>query len=107
MLAARRSLFATQRMMLAAQQPVRAFNTTLKDKQVGEEKSYFSKQDAKLLKALVAKTEKNNATGSEAAQEHCAVKDDLQAIFERAQLDKDGDHALLWQELMEWRRHKY
>ena len=85
---------------------VRPFSTW-KEKERAEEKSYFSKQDAKLLKALVEKMDKNNEKGTEAAQEHAAVSDDLSAIFERHELDKNGEHSLLWQELQEWRRSKY
>ena len=44
----------------AVQQPAFAFHAisdNMRDKQKGEEKSYFSKQDAKVLKALVEKME--------------------------------------------------
>eukprot|EP00353_Schmidingerella_taraikaensis_P014083 CAMPEP_0185577518 /NCGR_PEP_ID=MMETSP0434-20130131/10397_1 /TAXON_ID=626734 ORGANISM="Favella taraikaensis, Strain Fe Narragansett Bay" /NCGR_SAMPLE_ID=MMETSP0434 /ASSEMBLY_ACC=CAM_ASM_000379 /LENGTH=91 /DNA_ID=CAMNT_0028195113 /DNA_START=58 /DNA_END=333 /DNA_ORIENTATION=- len=86
---------------------VRAFNTTIQDKKSVEEKSYFSKQDAKLLKKLVEKMEARDEMPTEATQEHSATCDDLAQIFERNQLSKDGKDSLLWQELMEWRRTKY
>ena len=91
------------------QQPVafRAIHDNVRDKQKGEEKSYFSKQDAKMLKKLVEKMEKRDCQESEAAQAHDAMTDDLTQIFEANGLDKGGDHGLLWQELMEWKRHKY
>lgn len=44
----------------------------------GNEKSYFSKQDAKLLKKLVEKMESRDEQANEAVQEHCAVSDDLE-----------------------------
>ena len=91
------------------QQPVafRAIHDNMRDKQKGEEKSYFSKKDAKLLKALVEKMEKRDAQPLEREQEHDAMTDDLGQIFTANSLDKDGEHGLLWQELMEWKRHKY
>ena len=90
-------------------QPVafRAIHDNMRDRQKGEEKSYFSKQDAKMLKKLVEKMEKRDCQASEKAQEHDAMTDDLTQIFSANGLDKEGDHGLLWQELMEWKRHKY
>ena len=72
-----------------------------------EEKSYFSKQDAKLLKKLVEKMEARDELNAPAAEEHNAAHDDLADIFDRNGLSKEGKHSLLWQELMEWKRHKY
>ncbi len=106
MLAFKRS-FTLVKPRFIAMPAQRAFNTSLKDKQLGEEKSYFSKKDAKLLKALVEKMEQRDSSSSEAAQEHCAMQDDLSSIFENHGLSKDGNESLLWQELMEWRRTKY
>jgi len=83
----------------AAQQPTRFF-ANWEDKQRGEEKSYFSKQDAKLLKALVEKMEARDDQPSEASQENCAMQDDLTAVFESHGLKKDGKDSLLWQDLM-------
>ena len=79
----------------------------MQEKERAEEKSYFSKKDAKLLKALVEKMESNNELEQLSHQEHCAMTDDLAHIFEAHKLEKDGKHSLLWQEIMEWRRHKY
>ena len=85
------------RVMRAAVQQPALFNfNTMKDKQVGEEKSYFSKQDSKLLKALVEKMEKRDAAKSESASEHSAMQEDLSAIFETHGLDKAGNDSLLW-----------
>ena len=98
---------AQPRMVMSAAVPCRGFNQSIRDKQKGEEKSYFSKQDAKLLKALVEKMAANNEQESLSSQEHCAMTDDLKAIFDSHNMDKEGKHALLWQEIMEWRRHKY
>ena len=91
------------------QQPVafRAIHDDMRDRQRGEEKSYFSKQDAKMLKKLVEKMEKRDCQESERAQEHDAIQDDLTQIFSANGLDKEGDHGLLFQELMEWKRNKY
>lgn len=83
-----------------------SFSNSIKDKQKGEEKSYFSKQDAKLLKALVEKMEKREEDNSAEAEHDCMV-DDLTDIFGRHGLDKNGKNGLLWQELLEWKRHKY
>ena len=74
---------------------------------LNEQKSYFSKHDALVLKKLVEKMQARDETGDASAEEHCAVKDDLTVIFERHNLDKEAKNALLWQELMEWKRHKY
>ena len=54
MLALKRTFALAQPRFAAAvvQTPSASF-TNFKDKERGEEKSYFSKQDAKLLKALV------------------------------------------------------
>lgn len=96
-------------MSAAIHQPVafRAIHDNMRDKQKGEEKSYFSKQDAKMLKKLVEKMEKRDCQASEREQEHDAMTDDLSQIFSANGLEKEGDHGLLWQELMEWKRHKY
>ena len=88
------------------QQPLRCFGK-LEDIERGNEKSYFSKQDAKMLKKLVEKMESRDEQANEAVQEHCAVSDDLEQIFVAHNMQKDGKDSLLWQELMEWRRHKY
>ena len=92
--------------MVTVNAPSRAF-ATLQEKEKAEEKAYFSKKDAKLLKALVEKMEANNEQESVSSQEHCAMTDDLEAIFQTHNMDKNGKHSLLWQEIMEWRRHKY
>ncbi len=107
MLAFKRSFaLVQQRPQFFAMPAQRAF-ATWEDKTRGEEKSYFSKKDAKLLKALVEKMEARDEQASEAAQEHNAMQDDLSAIFENHGLAKEGKDSLLWQELMEWRRTKY
>ena len=98
-------LFVQPRMAMAA--PTARAMSTWENKQKGEEKSYFSKQDAKLLKSLVEKMESRDEQESLSSQEHCAMQDDLKAIFDSHNMDKDGKHSLLWQEIMEWRRHKY
>ena len=86
---------------------MRAFSNQWKDKEIGEEKAYFSKQDAALLKNLVKKMEAREAMPSAASQEHDTHCDDLKAIFARHGLNKDERDSLLWQELLEWRRTKY
>lgn len=106
-------MFALRRITLAARpspllcRPAAPFSDMLKDKERGEEKAYFSKKDAKLLKALVEKMEKRDALKQEKAQQHSAVCDDLDHIFENHGLDKAGDAQLLYQELMEWKRTEY
>ena len=52
-------MFAQPRMAMMAQMP-QVRTVTMQDKERAEEKSYFSKKDAKLLKALVEKMESNN-----------------------------------------------
>ena len=107
MLAFKRSFtLVSQKPQFFAMPAQRAF-ANWEDKRTGEEKSYFSKKDAKLLKALVEKMEQRDANESEVVQEHCAMQDDLTAIFENHSLAKEGKDSLLWQELMEWRRTKY
>lgn len=73
-----------------------AFLSNFDDKRKGEEKSYFSKQDAKLLKKLVEKMEKNNEEEVPAAAAHACLVDDLADIFDRHKMEKDGKHSLLW-----------
>ena len=51
--------------------------------------------------------ETRDASTSEEEQEHDAKTDDLNQIFGRHGLERDGKNSLLWQELMEWKRHKY
>ena len=106
MQAIRRTFTLAQPRLLQPSLSVRAFSSKWQEKERGEEKSYFSKQDAKMLKKLVEKMEKRDCQASEKAQEHDAMTDDLTQIFSANGLDKEGDHGLLWQELMEWKRHK-
>ena len=101
------SMAAQPRMAQALVATPYASFSNMEDKRKGEEKSYFSKQDAKLLKALVDKMEKRDDQDSQAEAEHDCLVDDLADIFGRHGLDKDGKNGLLWQELMEWKRHKY
>ena len=103
----RSSVFMRPAQLVAYPRATFAINNDVKDLGSKEEKSYFSKQDAKLLKKLVEKMEARDAVEDAQAEEHCAVTDDLTAIFEQNNLQKDGKHSLLWQELMEWKRHKY
>ena len=105
MLAFRRSAGVAQRTVMAP--AARAFSGPLKEKERGEEKAYFSKSDAKLLKALAEKMAARDEHESDAVQEHSATCDDLEQIFARHNMDKNGKDSLLWQELMEWRRTKY
>ena len=105
MLAFKRA-FTQPRMVFAASQ-TRGFSANWDAKERGEEKSYFSKQDAMTLKKLVAKMEARDSVVNEAAQEHSATCDDLAQIFERHNMDKDNKDSLLWQELMDWKRTKY
>ena len=58
------------------------------EKERGDEKAYFSKQDAKVLKALVEKMEKRGELDNHKKEEHDAVCDDLDAIFANHNLDK-------------------
>ncbi len=104
MLAFKRTSTLAQR--VAVRPATRAF-ATLDEKERGEEKAYFSKADAKLLKKLAEKMAARDEVESTPVQEHSAQCDDLEQIFERHQMDKNGKDSLLWQELMEWRRIKY
>ena len=76
------------------------------EKEKAEEKAYFSKQDAKLLKNLVEKMEARGELNNEKKEMHDAVCDDLDAIFAAHGLSKTKD-GLLYQELMEWKRHEH
>ena len=84
----------------------RSFAGPLDKKQKAEEKAYFSKKDAKLMKALLEKME---AKGDMPAykEEACAAGEDLDHIFETHKLDKDGAHKELYGELMDWKKHDY
>ena len=88
-------------------QPVafRAIHDNMRDKQRGEEKSYFSKKDAKLMKALLEKMEQEGQNASEEAA--CAAQEDLEELFTAHKLDKDGAHKALFSELMDWKKHEY
>ena len=108
MQAFRRTFVVAQPRLAMPALSARAFSTDwVDDSKKAQEKSYFSKQDAKLLKKLVQKMEERDEMPSEATQEHSATCDDLEQIFGRHGLAKDGKDSLLWQELMEWRRTKY
>ena len=89
--------------------PVRAFNVSgnLEEKGKGQEKSYFSKNDAKLLANLVKKMEKREALANEKKELHDSICDDLDDIFADHKLDKAETHQLLYTELIEWKRHKH
>eukprot|EP00352_Strombidinopsis_acuminata_P004217 CAMPEP_0176378470 /NCGR_PEP_ID=MMETSP0126-20121128/29640_1 /TAXON_ID=141414 ORGANISM="Strombidinopsis acuminatum, Strain SPMC142" /NCGR_SAMPLE_ID=MMETSP0126 /ASSEMBLY_ACC=CAM_ASM_000229 /LENGTH=95 /DNA_ID=CAMNT_0017740779 /DNA_START=46 /DNA_END=333 /DNA_ORIENTATION=+ len=76
------------------------------DKRSGEESMYFSKQDAKVMKNLLEKMEKRGQMPAK-HQVHDAICSDLDAIFAEHSLDKQGSHSLLYQELMEWKRHNH
>ena len=91
------------------QMPIMSFasNNPLEDKGKGHEKSYFSKNDAKLLKALVEKMEKREKLENEKKELHDSICDDLDDIFAENNLDKTEEHQLLYQELIEWKRHKH
>ena len=103
---ARTILFRTP---VTAIQRVQFSNPTdkLKQKEVGEEKAYFSKQDAEVLKNLVKKLEDRDKLKTPKAKEHHSICEDLDAIFKSHGLDKAKDHQLLYTELMEWKRHQH
>ena len=81
--------------------------STFKDKEMAEEKAYMSKQDAKLLKGLLEKIEAREKLNTPSQKEHSAYCDDLDAIFTEHGLKKNNEHALLYQELIEWKKHKH
>ena len=83
------------------------FSDKLKEKEIGEEKVYFSKQDANLLKNLMSKLEAREKLQTPKHKEHDAACDDLDAIFKSHGFCKNTDHKLLYQELMEWKRTKH
>ena len=71
------------------------------------EKSYFSKNDAKLLKALVEKMEKRETLDDAKKELHDSICDDLDDIFTEHGLDKTESDQLLYQDLIEWKRHRH
>jgi hypothetical protein len=96
------------RSMVFAQAPTRTFvRGDLSEKKSVEEKSYFSKNDAKLLKNLVLKMEKREKLDNSKKELHDAICDDLDDIFNEHGLDKTETHQLLYQELIEWKRHSH
>ena len=103
-----RTLFRTPAMVNRAvvAAPRMNFNK-FDDKRSGEESMYFSKQDAKVMKALLEKMEKRGEMPNIKQQVHDAICSDLDAIFADHSLDKQGAHSLLYQELMEWKRHRH
>ena len=79
-------------LMMPAQ---RTFSSPLDKKQRAEEKAYFSKKDAKLMKALLEKMESRGEMPA-AAEEHEAICEDLDHIFQEHKMDKNSTHKLLY-----------
>ena len=106
----KRSLMTMQR-ATALRQPMMVQQSTrfvtFKEKERADEKAYFSKKDADLLKKLAAKLEAREELETDNMERHDAMCDDLCQIFEEHKLDKNGKHQLLYQELMEWKRHQH
>ena len=99
-------MIALTRPVMAA--PIRTFsNDSFANKSKGDEKAYFSKKDSEMLKALVEKMNKRDELGSEKVEQHSAVCEDLDALFESHDMDKSGKHALLYADLVAWKRHDY
>ena len=73
----------------------RCFASPLDKKERAEEKAYFSKKDAKLMKALLEKMEARGEMPA-AAEEHEAICEDLDHIFEAHSLNKEKAHKLLY-----------
>ena len=95
MFAIRRAFTGSSRLVTAA--PVRTMSYTgnkFGEKEKGEEKAYFSKQDAKLLKNLVEKMERRGELDNQKKEQHDAVCDDLDSIFASHGLDKSKDSLL-------------
>ena len=82
------------------------FSNKFNEKEMAEEAVFFSKQDASALKNLMKKLEAREKMAPK-AQQHDAICDDLDTIFSSHGLKKDADHKLLYQELMEWKRHRH
>jgi hypothetical protein len=86
--------------------PVRMFSSDDKmhDKAKGDEKQYFSREDAKALQNLMKKYEEREQeiTHPERRQALC---EDLMDIFKKYGLDQSSKDAALYQELLEWKRH--
>ena len=99
MFAARRTFAVVTTQRMASMQLItpaqRAFAGPLDKKEKAEEKAYFSKKDAKLMKALLEKMEARGEMPA-AAEEHDAICEDLDAIFDSHQLNKDKTHKLLY-----------
>ena len=81
--------------------------SNLNDKERAEEKAYMSKQDAKLLKTLLEKIEAREKLNTPTQKQHSAYCADLDAIFKEHGLNKASEHALLYQELIEWKKHQH
>jgi len=104
----RRAIAVSTRALTMRQAPIAARSfTTIAEKERAEEKAYFSKQDAKLLKKLVEKMEKREELNNETKEKHDAICDDLNSLFENHGLDRAGKDQLLYTELMEWKRHQH
>ena len=96
---ARRSLITMQRASALSQPkmvPQASRFVTFKEKERADEKAFFSKKDADLLKALAEKLAKREALETDKMEQHDAMCDDLCQIFEEHQLDKEGKHNLLY-----------
>jgi len=108
----KRALVTSQRMTMAVMRqptvayPMRMFaaDNKIGDKAKGDEKQYFSREDAKLLQNLMKKYEDREEEVSHPERRQ-ALCEDLISIFKKYGLDHSSKDAALYHELLEWKHH--
>ncbi|CAD8087728.1 unnamed protein product [Paramecium primaurelia] len=82
-------------------QPRFGFADVLKDKDKGDEKVYFTKEDQKLMQKLLKKMKENNEKPKSSGSNDKEDKEDLQKIFSRYKINYTD--ALI-EEVLNWKR---
>jgi hypothetical protein len=101
-------MFAMQRPVFMAQAPVMNFSGAGKKyEEASVEKAFFSKNDAELLKKLVEKMDKRQVLNDPKKEQFDAMCDDLDELFKTHGMDKTEKDQLLYQDLIQWKRHNH
>ncbi|CAD8190771.1 unnamed protein product [Paramecium octaurelia] len=82
-------------------QPRFSFSKALKDKDKGDEKAFFSKEDQKLMSKLIKKMKEASEHPQTAGSNNAEDKEELQKIFNRYRVNYTD--ALI-EEILNWKR---
>ncbi|CAD8165428.1 unnamed protein product [Paramecium pentaurelia] len=82
-------------------QPRFSFNKVLKDKDKGDEKQFFSKEDQKLMSKLIKKMKEANEHPQASTSNSQEDKDELQKIFSRYKVNYTD--AMI-EEILNWKK---